>query len=62
MNSLTISVVKKKIPTKQHCLKVASLLQATEGVIYMRGGLEGNRDDTDIELQFRQESNFFYLT
>ncbi|KAI7900931.1 peptidase M24, structural domain-containing protein [Cokeromyces recurvatus] len=55
------------IPTKQHCLKVKKLLldQAhldSSSVIYMKGNTEMTRDNTDIDLEFRQESNFFYLT
>lgn len=61
-SALAAPAPKKKIPTKEHCLKVAKLLGETEGVIYVRGRLEENRDDTDTELLFRQESNFFYLT
>lgn len=32
------------------------------GIIYLRGALNILRDDTDVEVKFRQESNFFYLT
>lgn len=55
----------KKIPTKQHCLRVKRLLQLdpdVSAIIYHRGGTQCLRDDTDVELDFRQESNFFYLT
>ncbi|ORY93931.1 peptidase M24, structural domain-containing protein [Syncephalastrum racemosum] len=55
----------KKIPTKQHCLRVKRLLQLDpedSAIIYHRGGIQSMRDDTDVELDFRQESNFFYLT
>lgn len=32
------------------------------GIIYLRGALNILRDDTDVEVKFRQESNFFYMT
>ncbi|KAF7726707.1 hypothetical protein EC973_008481 [Apophysomyces ossiformis] len=54
-----------KIPTKAHCLKVKQLLRPTPGkheFIYHRGRTQEFRDDTDVELSFRQESYFFYLT
>ncbi|KAI8978381.1 peptidase M24, structural domain-containing protein [Pilobolus umbonatus] len=54
------------IPTKQHCLKVKRLMNIPQknkrSIIYMKGKGESTRDDTDIELEFRQESYFFYLT
>ncbi|ORE10474.1 Creatinase/aminopeptidase [Rhizopus microsporus var. microsporus] len=52
------------LPTKQHYLKVKSLLKSeyTSSIIYMKGKPELTRDNTDIELEFRQESYFFYLT
>lgn len=52
------------IPTKQHCLRVKKLLDCKQrsSVIYMRGKGESTRDNTDVDLEFRQESNFFYLT
>ncbi|OBZ89605.1 putative Xaa-Pro aminopeptidase PEPP [Choanephora cucurbitarum] len=34
----------------------------TYAAIYHRGGNTCTRDDTDVELDFRQESNFFYLS
>ncbi|KAI9472136.1 MAG: peptidase M24, structural domain-containing protein [Benjaminiella poitrasii] len=52
-----------QIPTKQHCLRVKRLLDPqASSIIYMKGNIELTRDDTDIDLEFRQESNFFYLT
>lgn len=58
-----------KLPTRQHCLKVKSLLKLNNdadknerAMIYMQGADHSMRDDTDVELEFRQESNFFYLT
>lgn len=52
------------LPTKQHYLRVKSLLKSeyTSSIIYMKGKPELTRDNTDIELEFRQESYFFYLT
>lgn len=58
-----------KLPTRQHCLRVKSLLKlnndtdkSERAMIYMQGADHSMRDDTDVELEFRQESNFFYLT
>ncbi|KAH8556764.1 peptidase M24, structural domain-containing protein [Umbelopsis sp. PMI_123] len=53
---------KLSIKTKQHCLNVKQLMSQESGIIYLRGALNGLRDDTDVEIKFRQESNFFYLT
>jgi Xaa-Pro dipeptidase len=49
-----------KYPANQHAKAVASLLSG--GVIYLRGDVLKERHDTDVELPFRQESNFYYLT
>ncbi|KAG0207708.1 hypothetical protein BGX28_001105 [Mortierella sp. GBA30] len=54
-----------KYPSKLHCEKVASFLPPTsrhEAVILAKGTEVKNRDNTDVELEFRQESNFYYLT
>ncbi|KAG0324821.1 hypothetical protein BG000_002035 [Podila horticola] len=54
-----------KYPSKLHSEKVAALLppKARRGAIILAKGTESlNRDNTDTELEFRQESNFFYLT
>ncbi|KAG0337710.1 hypothetical protein BG004_007512 [Podila humilis] len=54
-----------KYPSKLHSEKVASFLspKATHHAILLAKGTESlNRDNTDTELDFRQESNFFYLT
>lgn len=51
--------------TKQHCIRVKKLLNLGSertSVIYMRGKTEDTRDSTDVELEFRQESYFYYLT
>ncbi|KAG2202495.1 hypothetical protein INT47_013111 [Mucor saturninus] len=55
---------KPAIPTKQHCLKVKQLLECkhSSSVIYVKGKSESTRDNTDVDMEFRQESNFFYLT
>ncbi|KAI8064315.1 peptidase M24, structural domain-containing protein [Gilbertella persicaria] len=56
------------IPTKQHCLRVKKLLnlekpiQESLELVYLKGKNKATRDSTDVELEFRQESNFFYLT
>lgn len=52
----------EKYPAKDHISKVADILGTTEGIVFMSGGLLRERDDTDKEEPFRQESNFFYLT
>ncbi|KAI8972000.1 peptidase M24, structural domain-containing protein [Mycotypha africana] len=54
-----------KIKTRYHYLRVKKYLDLppkSNTVIYHRGGVTHRRDDTDVELDFRQESNFFYLT
>ncbi|KAF9573379.1 hypothetical protein EC968_008649 [Mortierella alpina] len=54
-----------KYPSKLHCEKVASFLPHSarhEAIILARGTEVQNRDNTDVELDFRQESNFYYLT
>jgi Xaa-Pro dipeptidase len=56
----------KKIPTRSNYHKIKKhLTQASSSnfsIIYHRGGTTHTRDDTDVELDFRQESNFFYLS
>ncbi|KAG2179860.1 hypothetical protein INT43_003646 [Umbelopsis isabellina] len=52
---------KLSLRTKQHCLNVKQLMNQESGIIYLRGALNILRDDTDVEMKFRQESNFFYL-
>ncbi|KAF9909726.1 hypothetical protein BX616_011073 [Lobosporangium transversale] len=54
-----------KYPSKLHSEKVASYLsdKARKDAIILAKGTEVQcRDNTDTELEFRQESNFFYLT
>ena len=54
-----------KIPTREGYAKVKKYLNISTdkcSVIYHRGKVTRTRDDTDVELDFRQESNFFYLT
>lgn len=55
---------KPAIPTKQHCLRVKQLLDCNQysSVIYIKGKGESTRDNTDVDMEFRQESYFFYLT
>lgn len=53
---------KERINTREHYLKIKKHLAAKSGIIYHRGGTTHTRDDTDVELDFRQESNFSYLT
>ncbi|KAF9131553.1 hypothetical protein BGW39_001664 [Mortierella sp. 14UC] len=54
-----------KYPARLHCQKVASFLSdadRADAIILARGTQVQNRDNTDTELDFRQESNFLYLT
>ncbi|KAF9434984.1 hypothetical protein BGZ76_007092 [Entomortierella beljakovae] len=54
-----------KYPSRLHCEKVASCFSTEarqEAVILAKGTVSKNRDNTDTELEFRQESNFYYLT
>ncbi|KAG1438675.1 hypothetical protein G6F56_012562 [Rhizopus delemar] len=56
---------RSKIPTKQHYFKIKKLMELNDpkpSVIYVKGKKESTRDDTDVGLEFRQESYFFYLT
>ncbi|GJJ68999.1 Xaa-Pro dipeptidase [Entomortierella parvispora] len=51
-----------KYPAKQHWAKVARILGLSEGLVYLKSDTLKERHDTDVELVFRQESNFYYLT
>ncbi|KAI9497466.1 peptidase M24, structural domain-containing protein [Zychaea mexicana] len=54
-----------RLPTKEHYFKIKRLLNPdknSRGIIYHRGADIELRDDTDVELDFRNESNFVYLT
>ncbi|KAL0094609.1 peptidase M24, structural domain-containing protein [Phycomyces blakesleeanus] len=51
-----------KLPTRQNVQSVLNHLNSSEGVIYLKGQVMTERDDTDVEQAFRQESNFFYVT
>ncbi|KAI9012547.1 peptidase M24, structural domain-containing protein [Phycomyces nitens] len=51
-----------KLPTRQNVQSILGHLKATNGVIYLKGQVITERDDTDVEQPFRQESNFFYVT
>ncbi|ORY93661.1 peptidase M24, structural domain-containing protein [Lobosporangium transversale] len=51
-----------KYPARHHWSKVAKNLGLTEGLVYLKGDVLKERHDTDVELIFRQESNFYYLT
>ncbi|ORX43189.1 hypothetical protein DM01DRAFT_1313128 [Hesseltinella vesiculosa] len=51
-----------KLPTSQNVKKVLGHLGLQQGVIYHKGQVMQERDNTDVELPFRQESNFYYLT
>lgn len=51
-----------RLPTRQNVAKVLKNFEAKEGLIYLAGQVITERDDTDVELPFRQESNFFYVS
>jgi Xaa-Pro dipeptidase len=51
-----------QLPTHQNVDKVLEALEAKEGLVYVRGQVLTERDDTDVEQPFRQESNFFYVS
>ncbi|KAG0035750.1 hypothetical protein BGZ81_000043 [Podila clonocystis] len=51
-----------KYPAKHNAAKVAANLGLSEGLVYLKGDILKERHDTDVELTFRQESNFYYLT
>ncbi|KAF9155876.1 hypothetical protein BG015_008238 [Linnemannia schmuckeri] len=60
-----LSRIGLKYPARLHCEKVISFLSDADrhdAIILARGTQVQNRDNTDTELDFRQESNFLYLT
>ncbi|KAF9925259.1 hypothetical protein FBU30_004951 [Linnemannia zychae] len=60
-----LSRIGLKYPARLHCQKVVSFLSDHDragAIILARGTQSQNRDNTDTELDFRQESNFLYLT
>ncbi|KAK4518732.1 Rab GTPase ypt31 [Mucor velutinosus] len=57
-----MSVTQQRLPTRQNVSKVLKHFEAKEGLIYLSGQVVAERDDTDVEQPFRQESNFFYVT
>ncbi|KAI8372777.1 peptidase M24, structural domain-containing protein [Radiomyces spectabilis] len=52
----------QKFPTRENVKKILQNFGVSEGVIYLNGQVLHERDDTDVEYPFRQESNFFYVT
>lgn len=50
------------LPTRQNVKKILEHFGQTSGAIYLNSQVVHERDDTDCELPFRQESNFYYLT
>ncbi|KAI7865149.1 peptidase M24, structural domain-containing protein [Spinellus fusiger] len=52
----------QKLPTRQNVKSVLSHFTPQQGIIYLSGQVLTERDDTDVEQPFRQESNFFYVT
>ncbi|CAO3626203.1 unnamed protein product [Cunninghamella echinulata] len=51
-----------KLPTRQSVKKVLENFNVSEGLIYLNGNSVTERDNTNVELPFRQESNFYYVT
>ncbi|KAJ1731006.1 hypothetical protein LPJ72_004170 [Coemansia sp. Benny D160-2] len=49
-------------PAKQHLLATARNLGVDSGVIFVRGGDTIIHPDSDTEYEFRQDSNFYYLS
>lgn len=56
------TVTQQRLPTRQNVSKVLKNFEAKEGLVYLCGQVVAERDDTDVEQPFRQESNFFYVT
>lgn len=56
------TVTQPRLPTRQNVSKVLKNFEAKEGLVYLSGQVVVERDDTDVEQPFRQESNFFYVT
>ncbi|KAI9479487.1 peptidase M24, structural domain-containing protein [Zychaea mexicana] len=50
------------LPTRQNVQKVLQHFDRKDGVIVVKGKVLEERDDTDVEVDFRQESSFYYLT
>ncbi|KAG2216266.1 hypothetical protein INT45_006067 [Circinella minor] len=50
------------LATRQNVQKVLKNFNKKEGVIVVKGKELKERDDTDVEVDFRQESSFYYLT
>ncbi|KAF9333453.1 hypothetical protein BG006_003613 [Podila minutissima] len=57
---MTIAIT--KYPAKENLAKVAKNLGLDEGILFLKGDIIKERHDTDVELEFRQESNFYYIT
>ncbi|KAI8981980.1 peptidase M24, structural domain-containing protein [Mycotypha africana] len=55
-------VAQQRLPTRQNVAKILKHFEAKEGLIYLNGQVLVERDDTDVEQPFRQESNFYYVT
>ncbi|KAG0163688.1 hypothetical protein DFQ28_011363 [Apophysomyces sp. BC1034] len=55
-------MVLQKLPTRQNVQKIIQNFGVSDGLIYLNGQVMQERDNTDVELPFRQESNFFYVT
>ncbi|KAJ1970629.1 hypothetical protein H4R35_005754 [Dimargaris xerosporica] len=52
----------KDYPAKRHCQNVVTQLGVTEGVLYLEGLSTPIKGDSDTELPFYQDANFYYLT
>lgn len=52
----------KKFPAKLHARKVAKILGAQNGIIYLPGQVEETWEDSDQGPPFRQRRYFYYIT
>ncbi|KAJ1978991.1 hypothetical protein H4R34_003006 [Dimargaris verticillata] len=52
----------KDYPAKRHCQNVVKQLGVTEGALYLEGLATPIKGDSDTELPFYQDANFYYLT
>ncbi|KAI8138375.1 peptidase M24, structural domain-containing protein [Fennellomyces sp. T-0311] len=60
-----LTFLPNRLPTRQHCLKVKRLMKTDakeNAIILISGAVDTTRNGSDVELEFRQASHFFYLT
>ncbi|KAK6346247.1 hypothetical protein TWF730_010578 [Orbilia blumenaviensis] len=51
-----------KYPAKSHARRTAQALDLKQGLIYLRGEVARNNEDSDMPAVFRQKRYFYYLT